>query len=135
MTKSKLMYWLSAALSLAGLVAHEALGATMVLPPLLATDLPEEVIWLHHFSWHVGTIAVAAMIVHAARKPGSIAMALIATGMSAGFAALGIGLAVYGSDVMWGTPAPFAWSLIAVIGGVGVGLEWNAGTSATQSVN
>ena len=62
-------------------------------------------------------------------------MALIATGMSAGFAALGIGLAVYGSDVMWGTPAPFAWSLIAVIGGVGVGLEWNAGTSATQSVN
>jgi len=50
MTKSKLMYWLSAALSLAGLVAHEALGAPMVLPPLLATDLPEEVIWLHHFS-------------------------------------------------------------------------------------
>ncbi|MEE4143529.1 MAG: hypothetical protein V2I26_01935 [Halieaceae bacterium] len=131
MTKPESMYWLAAILSLAGLVAHEALGAPMVLPPLLATDLPEDVIWLHHFSWHVGSIAVAAMIimfVYAALKPGNITMAVIATGMSAGFAALAIGLAIVGSNVMWGTPAPFAWSLIAVIGSVGVGLESRAGT-------
>jgi|GEM_PF-6456850 len=62
MMKAKLMYWLTAGLSLLGLLAHEILGAPMVLPPLLETDLPEEVIWLHNFSWHVGTIAVAAMI-------------------------------------------------------------------------
>jgi hypothetical protein len=100
----------------------------MVLSPLVATELPENVIWLHHFSWHVGSIAVAAMIImfaHAALKPGSIAMAVIATGMSSGFAALGIGLAVYASDVMWGTPAPYAWSVVAVVGGVGVWMEFN----------
>lgn len=134
MEKYRLMYWLAAALSLAGLVAHEALGAPMVLPPLLATDLPENVIWLHHFSWHVGSIAVAAMIVmfvYAARKPGNIAMAIIATGMSAGFAALGIGLAVYASDVMWATPAPYAWSVLAVVGGAGVWMEFNTGRSST----
>ena len=137
MVNYQLMYWLSAVLSLAGLVAHEALGAPMVLPPLLATDLPENVIWLHHFSWHVGSIAVAAMIimfVYAALKPGNIAMAIIATGMSIGFAALGIGLAVFGSDVMWGTPAPYAWSLIAGIGAVGAWMEFNVGKTSTQSM-
>lgn len=126
--KYKMMYWFAALLSLAGLVAHEAIGAPMVLSPLVATELPENVIWLHHFSWHVGSIAVAAMIImfaHAALKPGSIAMAVIATGMSSGFAALGIGLAVYASDVMWGTPAPYAWSVVAVVGGVGVWMEFN----------
>lgn len=125
----KLMYWLAAALSLAGIVAHEAIGAPMVLPPLLETDLPENVIWLHHFSWHVGSIAVAGMIVMfvlAALKPGNIALASIATGMSAGFAALGIGLAVYINDVMWSTPAPYAWSVVAVVGGVGAWMEVNA---------
>lgn len=138
MGKYQLMYWLAATLSLAGLVAHEALGAPMVLPPLFATDLPEDVIWLHHFSWHVGSIAVAAMIimfVHAALKPGNIAMALIATGMSIGFAALGIGLAVYASEVMWGTPAPYAWSVVAVVGGVGACMEFNSSKLSTQGMN
>jgi hypothetical protein len=135
--KYRLMYWLAAALSLAGLVAHEAIGAPMVLPPLLAADLPENAIWLHHFSWHVGSIAVAAMIimfVYAALKPGNIAMAIIATGMSAGFAALGIGLAIYGSDVMWETPAPYAWSVVAAVGGVGAWMDFNARKSSTQSM-
>lgn len=130
MKSYQFMYWLSASISLAGLIGHEVLGAPMVLPPLLTSDLPEEVIWLHHFSWHVGSIAVAAMIVmfvYAARKPGSMAMALVAIGMSAGFSALGIGLAIFKSDVMWGTPAPFAWSLIATVGGIGVWLEWRKG--------
>jgi len=134
MEKYRLLYWLAAALSLAGLVAHEALGAPMVLPPLLATDLPENVIWLHHFSWHVGSIAVAAMIimfVHAALKPGNVAMALIATAMSTGFAALGIGLAVYANDVMWATPAPYAWSVIAVVGGLGACMELNSSKLST----
>ena len=128
MGKYKMMYWFATLLSLAGLVAHEAIGAPMVLSPLVATELPENVIWLHHFSWHVGSIAVAAMIImfaHAALKPGSIVMAVIATGMSSGFAALGIGLAVYASDAMWGTPAPYAWSVVAVVGGVGVWMEFN----------
>lgn len=132
-----LMYWLAAALSLAGLVAHEAIGAPMVLPPLLATDLPENVIWLHHFSWHVGSVAVVGMIVlfvHAALKPGNIAGALIAAGMSTGFAAVGIGLAVYVNGVLWATPAPYAWSVVAVVGSVGAWMEFNAGKYSIQEM-
>jgi hypothetical protein len=116
----------AAAMSFLGLVAHELLGAPLVLPPLSSTGLPENVVWLHHFSWHVGTIAVVAMTglyLYAATRPGNIAMAVIATGMSLGFACLGIGLAVWGSDVMWETPAPYVWSAIAVVGGLGV---WTA---------
>jgi hypothetical protein len=124
--KPQSMYWAAAGFSLIGVLAHEALGAPMVLPPLLETDLPPEVIWLHHFSWHVGSIAVAAMIamfIYAACKPGNAPMAFIATAMSVGFALLGIGLAVFGNGVVWETPAPYVWALIAVIGGVGLYFE------------
>ena len=133
---SKFMYWLAAGFSLLGLVAHETLGAPMVLPPLLTTDLPEEVIWLHNFSWHVGTIAVAAMIVlfvRAARTPGSFFVVCVAIGMSVGFAAIGIGLALVGSGVLWETPAPYLWCLVAITGGLGLMVELKADTSTTRS--
>lgn len=130
----RLMYWLAAGLCLLGLLAHELLGAPMVLTPLASTDLALDVIWLHHFSWHVGSIAVAAMIVLfaiAAHRPGNGAMALIATGMSIGFALLAAGLGVFGNSVMWQTPAPYPWSLVAAIGGLGVWFEWKAGSERT----
>ena len=119
-------FWLfriAAALSFAGVIGHEFLGAPMVLPPLSLTEMPHEVIWLHHFSWHVGSVAGAAIVilyVYASIRPGQVAMAVVATGMSAGFACLGIGLGLWGSSVMWGTPAPYVWSLVALIGGLGV---------------
>ncbi|MFT7405255.1 MAG: hypothetical protein ACI955_002326 [Zhongshania sp.] len=34
----------------------------MVLPSLSAADLPAEVIWLHHFSRRLGSVAIIAMI-------------------------------------------------------------------------
>lgn len=127
------MYWLAAGLCLLGLAAHELLGAPMVLAPLTSTDLAVEVIWLHHFSWHVGSIAVAAMVALfaiAALRPGNGGMAIIATCMSIGFALLGAGLGVFGNSVMWQTPAPYLWSLIAVIGGLGRWFEWKAGSES-----
>jgi CHASE2 domain-containing sensor protein len=87
------------------------------------------VIWLHNFSWHVGSIAVAAMIalfVQAARKPGSIFVACLAFAMSIGFATLGVGLAIFGSAVLWATPAPYVWSVIAVVGTTGLGFEYRS---------
>ena len=123
---SKWLFRGAAGLSFVGLMAHELLGAPMVLPPLSSIDISPEVLWLHHFSWHVGSIAVAAMItmyLYAAARPGNSAMAVIATGMSFGFACLAIGLGIWGSEVMWATPAPYVWSVIAVIGGLGV---WKA---------
>ena len=40
--KPQSMYWAAAGFSLIGVLAHEALGAPMVLPPLLETDLPPD---------------------------------------------------------------------------------------------
>jgi hypothetical protein len=79
------LFRIAAALSLLGLIAHELLGAPMVLPPLSKTDMPDAVIWFHHFSWHVGSVAVAAMVVmyiYASIRSAPLSMAIIATGMS-----------------------------------------------------
>ena len=104
------LFRIAALLSVLAIVAHEVLGAPMVLPPLSLAELPQEVIWLHHFSWHVGSVAVAAMAgmyLYASIKADQLAMAVFATAMSIGFAGLGIGLGVWGSSAMWGTPAPY----------------------------
>ncbi|MEM9398397.1 MAG: hypothetical protein AAF991_13030 [Pseudomonadota bacterium] len=96
----------------------------MVLPPLNDTSLADEVVWLHHFSWHVGSVATLAMIamfIYASVKPGNLAMALIASFMSLGFAGLGIGLGVFASSALWGTPAPYVWTVVSVLGLLGVG--------------
>jgi len=117
---SNTLIWLAAFLSLLGLLAHEFLGAPMVLPPLAKADLPKNIVWLHHFSWHVGSIAVAAMIAlyaYAALVPGNLAMAVIATAMSLGFSLLGIGLAIFGDEVLWKSPAPYVWTIVTVVSG------------------
>jgi hypothetical protein len=44
----------------------------------------------------------------------------VATAMSAGFAMLGIGLAVFGNRALWRTPAPYPWALVAMVGGLGL---------------
>jgi hypothetical protein len=119
----QILFLVAAALSAVGAVAHELLGAPKVLGPLKGSGLAPDVIWLHHFSWHVGTVAVAAMVllfVLAALQPGSLMLAVVATAMSAGFAALGIGLAVFGNKALWRTPAPYPWALIALLGGIGL---------------
>lgn len=123
MRLSSILFSLAAILCLLGAVAHEFIGAPIVLGPLSETDLPLDVIWLHHFSWHVGTVAVlvmAALFIAAARSRDGRTLALFATAMSAGFAVLAIGLAVFGNPVVWTTPAPYPWTLIAILGGVGV---------------
>lgn len=123
MRVSSILFYLAALLGLIGAAAHELLGAPKVLRPLSETDLPMDVVWLHHFSWHVGTVAVltmAGLFIAAARSRNGRTLALFATAMSAGFAALAIGLAVFGDPVVWTTPAPYPWTLIALLGGVGV---------------
>lgn len=94
-----------------------------MLPPLAQAGLEDEVVWLHHFSWHVGSVAIVLMVgmyFYASVRPGNLALAVAATLMSIGFALLGIGMAVFGSDVLWGTPAPYVWSLIALLGLLGL---------------
>lgn len=123
---SDLLFLTSAVLAFLGVLAHEILGSPKVLGPLKSSGLPDGIVWLHHFSWHVGSIAVLAMIslfLLAFWQPDRWAFAAIATGMSAGFAALGISLALFGNHTLWRTPAPYPWTLIAILGGIGLLLE------------
>ncbi|WP_439101181.1 hypothetical protein [Congregibacter sp.] len=95
----------------------------MVLGPLEGLGLDDEVIWLHHFSWHVGTVAVLAMVAMYALAiwhPAGAIFALIASAMSAAFAVFGISLAIFGNAALWSTPAPYPWTLIAILGFAGV---------------
>lgn len=120
---SSIMFYLAAVLSVLGAIAHEVVGAPKVLAPLKETNLSADVIWLHHFSWHVGTVAVltmAALFVVANHLKAGRVLALFATCMSAGFAVLAIGLALFGNPVVWNTPAPYPWTVIAVLGVIGL---------------
>lgn len=122
-TVPKALFFIAAALCLVGLLAHEILGAPMVLEPLDSSDIPENIAWLHHFSWHVGSIAVIAMTIMfamAARKREHLILAVFATAISASFAALAMGLALFGNSVVWTTPAPYPWTLVAIFGFAGL---------------
>ena len=113
------LYWIAAALALGAALIHELLGAPLVLPPLADAGLPAEVLWLHRFSWHAGTVATVAMAYlyqRSARHPGNPAMAGVATAMAAGFALIALSLAIWGNPVMWSTPAPYLWPALALTG-------------------
>lgn len=120
---SKWLFRLAALACLGGVAAHELVGAPMVLPPLSEAGLPPEIIGLHRFSWHVGSVAVIAMAYlygYASWRPGNAVMAAVATVMSFGFAALGIGLSIGSSEPLWGTPAPYVWTLVGILGAFGL---------------
>lgn len=122
MTLSK--FFLSAAglLCFAGLLLHEFAGTPTVLPPLSTTDLPAEVIWLHHFSWHVGSVALGAMgvlFVWPAVTQSPPFPAFFASAMSSALGVLGVSLAIGGHEALWGTPAPYLWWPIAALGFAG----------------
>lgn len=120
---AKWCFYIAAAVCIAAMLGHELLGGAKVLDPLHEVDLPADVVWLHHFSWHVGSVALvamAAMFVLAARKAEHLILAGFATAISIGFAILGVSLAVFGDPALWTTPAPYPWTLSALLGGAGI---------------
>ena len=122
---SSIMFLIAAVLSVVGAVAHEVLGSPKVLAPLATSNLPADVIWLHHFSWHVGTVSVvtmAVLFIASTRTKQGRFLAGFATAMSAGYAVLAIGLALFGDSVVWSTPAPYPWTIITVLGVIGLTL-------------
>lgn len=121
-------------LSLGGMVAHELVGAPMVLRPLEQSSLATDVVWLHHFSWHVGSIMVLgiAALFHLAVRQHNWVMAAVATGMCAGLGALGVSLAIWGNGALWTTPAPYVWNIIAAVGVLGL---WLSRDLLTEGVN
>lgn len=116
-------FGIAATVCIAAMLGHELLGGSKVLVPLHRVDLPADVVWLHHFSWHVGSVALvamAAMFVFAGRKAEHLILAGFGTAISIGFAVLGVSLAVFGDAALWRTPAPYPWTLSAAFGGAGI---------------
>lgn len=108
---------------IAVMLGHELLGSAKVLDLLHQVALSADVVWLHHFSWHVGSIslvATAAMFVLGGRKTEHLILATFGTAISTGFAILGICLTVFGDAALLNTPAPYPWAPIAVLGGPGL---------------
>jgi len=115
--------WAALAFSVIGLAAHELAGSPLVIPPLAQSDIPDTIKSLLGFLWHVGSVAVLAMIAMfatAATLEGQMLMAAIAASMSLGFALLALTMGLRGHKGLWKTPAPYIWSIIALTGFAGV---------------
>ena len=120
---SNWLFKIAALICTLAFLAHEILGSPMVLTPLLGSGIDEEVIWLHNFSWHVDSVTVVAMtgmFLYSSVRPGNLALAVVATLISIGQAVIGVGLAVFASSALWGTPAPYIWSIVSVLGIIGI---------------
>lgn len=120
---SNWLFKIAALICILAFLAHEILGSPMVLTPLLGSGIDEEVIWLHNFSWHVDSVTVVAMtgmFLYSSVRPGNLALAVVATLISIGQAVIGVGLAVFASSALWGTPAPYIWSIVSVLGIIGI---------------
>jgi hypothetical protein len=123
------LFLAAAGLALLGVIAHEVAGAPKVLGPLGSSGLAPEIVWLHHFSWHAGSMSVLVMIglfLLAVWQADGAYFAAAATAMSAGFAALAIGLAIFGNAALWRTPAPYPWAVVSLLGGLGLWLQAGA---------
>lgn len=126
MDPAEIPLWIALAFSVIGLIAHEFAGAPMVIPPLARSDMPETVKSLHGFSWHVGSVAVLAMIAMfacAISLDNQMPMALIASAMGLGFTLLAAGMGLRGYAGLWKTPAPYVWAIVAVAGFAGVAIS------------
>ncbi len=116
-------FWLAAALCLFAACAHAFVGAPMVLPPLHDSELPSNVVWLHVFSWHAGTVlalGMGALFVYAARSVALLPCALVAVGMNVSLGTIGVSLALLGDPALWGSPAPYLWWVTAAAGTIGI---------------
>jgi len=123
MELNQIFLWIALGFSFVGLLAHEFAGAPRVIPPLAQSGMPDTVKSLHGFSWHVGSIAVIAMIAMfgcAATLENQMPMAVIASAMSLGFTLLALGMGMSGHRGLWKTPAPYLWALVAIMGFGGV---------------
>ena len=117
----KICFGLCAALCFGAVYFHEIIGTDMMLPPLASTDLKPDVIWLFHFSWHADSVLMLGMgtlFACAAFIPHQRLMGFIATGMSLGLGVTALGF-LY-DPIIWETPAPTLWTLIPLIGIVGL---------------
>ena len=121
---ARMFYFLAAGLCLAITYAHVFLGGPVVVDPIRgSSELAPTVIWLSYFTWHDGTVALVISALaygYAGAKAGQRILAAFFTLMLAGFGLTGLAIAQFGSPILWQTPAPYAFTLIAVIASVAI---------------
>jgi hypothetical protein len=92
---------------------HVFAGGPVVVPVLFEV-LPERVAVLAYFTWHCGTASLLAM----AARPDGRSAGRLASLIAAGFGGLGLSIALFISPAAWQTPMPYAFWLIALVGGL-----------------
>ncbi|MEL7002656.1 MAG: hypothetical protein AAFN93_07950 [Bacteroidota bacterium] len=126
MKKSRILYYTAAILGLMIVVAHETIGSTQMIEPISNMEVSTDTKWLYHWTWHIDIIGVLALItmlfIGARIKPGKwlITMSLL---IATGYGLVGILLALFGNPVMWQTPAPYAWTFLPLLIGIGLYLD------------
>lgn len=123
----RMLYFLASGLCLAITYAHVFLGGPVVVDPIRASsELAPPVIWLSYFTWHDGTVALVISALaygYAGAKAGQRVLASFFTLMLAGFGLAGLAIALFGSPVLWQTPAPYAFTVIALIATVAIYID------------
>lgn len=105
-------------------VAHVFGGGPVAIDPLLAQqDIPEVAKWLLYFCWHDGTVVLiicAGAFAYSGLRRGHRAVGILAALIVSAIGLLGLGVTLFGSDALWATPAPYAFSAIAVLAWIGI---------------
>lgn len=121
---ARVFYLLSAIATVLITVAHVFGGGPIAINPLLAQqDIPEVAKWLLYFCWHDGTVVLlicAGAFAYAGVRRGNRAVGVLAALIISAIGLLGLGVTVFGSNALWSTPAPYAFSVIALLAWVAV---------------
>lgn len=126
MKKSSIFYHIAAILGLMIIAAHETIGSAQMIEPIGTMEVPLDTKWLYHWTWHIdiiGVIALTTMLLIGARiEPGKwlTTMSLL---IATGYGLVSISLALFGNPVVWQTPAPYAWTFLPLLIGIGLYLD------------
>ena len=126
MKKSSIIYHIAAILALTIITAHETIGSSQMIEPIGNMEVPLDTKWLYHWTWHIdiiGVIALTIMLLIGARiTPGKwlTTMSLL---IATGYGLVSVSLALFGNPIMWQTPAPYAWTFLPLLIGIGLYLD------------
>ena len=119
----KVCFLLCATMCFGAIFFHEIVGSPVILSPLMASDLPRDVIGMLSFAWHTDVVlmlATTVLFINAALSPHNKITGLIATGITVGIGINAYGMALLFDPIMWQTPAPVLWTVIPIVAVTGV---------------
>ena len=109
-------------------VAHAFVGGPRFISAIFGSrDLEPTAQWMGYFVWHIVTVVlgiIAVTFVYLALRQKTVAthlkpLALFATALLLGIAVLGVVLGLVSNGALWGTPAPYAFGVLALLAAAG----------------